>query len=130
MVSHQWKLEIFECLAGVDLAQAEICKIGGWVNEPFAIDRRWFADPESADEASGWMVTHLPTGLCCFGVLGGKDLALKVVDELRAGGNWDFVDPAAGKANFAIVRRLIEKYPEVRSPNLFDKALWLDGGTS
>ena len=129
-MAHQWKLEIFECLAGVDLPVPEVVKIGGWVKEPFALDRRWYADAESEAEAAGWMVTHLPTGFCCFGVVGNKQLAFQVADELLAGGSWDFVDPVASKANNDIVRTLRAKYPQIKAPHLFEKALWIDGGAS
>ena len=129
-MAHQWTLEIFECLAGVDLPVPEICKIGGWVKEPFAIDPRWYNEAESVDEAAGWMITHLPTGFCCFGVVGNKQLAFQIADELAAGGQWEFVDPSSGAKNSEIVKSLRAKYPQIKAPRLFEKALWLDGGKS
>lgn len=123
-----WQLEIFECLAGVDAPVPAVCKIGGWVKDPFGMDRRFFYD-EAADEySSGWVITHLPTGYCCFGVLGQKEIAFRIADELAAAGDWDFVDVSAAKSRGPAVREIIKRHPEIRRPGLFDKALWLDGG--
>lgn len=125
-----WHLDIFECLAGVDQPHPTVCKIGGWVKDPFAIDRRWVFDPEGDGAASGWMVTHLPTGFCCFGVVGQKELAFQIVDELASGGDWDFVDVSGGKRNSEIVSALRKRHPEIKGPSRFEAALWLDGGFS
>jgi hypothetical protein len=125
-----WQLEIFECLAGVDAPSASVCKIGGWVKEPFAMDRRYF-HAQAADEAhSGWVITHLPTGYCLFGVLGGKNLAFDIADELSAACDWYFVDADVAKDRAPAVRAIMKRHPEIRNPALFDKALWLDGGRS
>lgn len=123
-----WHLDFFECLAADAETGPSVCKIGGWVKEPFAIDRRRYFDPYDDTCQSGWVVTHLPTGYCALGVVGRRELAQEIVGELLAIADWDFVDVAAVKTVAPAVRKLMTARPEIRSPAHFDVALWLDGG--
>lgn len=123
-----WHLDFFECLAGDGETGPSVCKIGGWVNDPFGIDRRRYFDPVTDECQSGWIITHLPTGYSAMGVVGSRRLAQEVVGELLTISDWDFVDVVAVKTVAPAVREIMNRRPEVRNPAHFDVALWLEGG--
>lgn len=93
--SIEWTVAPFKVWCQTPNLGREQEEVAGWVRKPFALDFRAFLIDETQPtwRASGWVITHLPTGYSAFAVHAPLKRAMAVVDRLLALGEWNFDDP-------------------------------------
>jgi hypothetical protein len=90
----EWTAGAFKAWLMLPNLEREQVEVAGWIREPFALDFRSFliGDNDPAWRASGWVITHLPTGYSAFAVHAPLKQVMAVVDRLNALGDWSFDD--------------------------------------
>lgn len=86
--------------------------IAGWVKGLWALDFRVFDESRGWDDelCSGWMLTHIPTGFCAFGILAPLPEAQEIADEIDGMADWSFTDPDGAKNLKGVQAKVREEF--------------------
>lgn len=89
--------------------------VAGWVQGPFGLDFRVFDDDVGDFSNTGFVLTHLPTGMIVRQIVGvGMAEAMALADEILAAADWSFTDAPPQECKLAVAA-LIKAHPGVLS---------------